>query len=83
MEVTENGSRVISSAAWADMLLAWARDRAMRFSSVLGMLGNLPRCCSLRTVRGKSLVLWSQDLAVLLSVGDRIVKSCWCGEVYS
>ena len=29
------------------------------------------------------LVLWSQDLTVLLSVGDRIMKSCWCGEVYS
>ena len=67
MEVMENGSRVISSAAWADMMLAWARDRAMRYTSVLV----------------KSLVLWSQDLTVLLSVGDRIMKSCWCGEVYS
>ena len=56
-EVMENGSWVTSSAAWADMLLAWARDCAMRYTSVLGMLGNSPRCCYLRKVPGKSLVL--------------------------
>ena len=40
-----------------DMLLAWARDCAMRYTSVPGMLGNSPRCCYLGNVSGKSLVL--------------------------
>ena len=57
VEVMENGSWVISSATWADMLLAWARDCAMRYTSVPGMLGNSPRCCYLGNVSGKSLVL--------------------------
>ena len=52
VKVMENGS----SAAWAGMLLAWARDCAMRYTSVLGMLGNSPRCCYLRKLPGKSLV---------------------------
>ena len=49
----ENGSWVISSAVWADMLLAWACDHAVRYMSALSMLGNSPRCCYLGGVPGK------------------------------
>ena len=53
VEVIENGSWVISSAVWADMLLAWACDYAVRYMSVLGKLGNSLRCCHFGGVPGK------------------------------
>ena len=37
VEVMRNGSWVISFAACADMLLAWARDRVMGYMNIFGV----------------------------------------------
>ena len=53
VKVIETGSWVVSSAVWADMLLAWACDYAVRYMSALDVLRNSSRCCYLAGVPGK------------------------------
>ena len=72
VEVIENGSWVISSAVWADMLLAWACDYAVRSMSALGMLGNSPHCC-LRGVPEKECGIF--DPRIMLCCCLRVIES--------
>ena len=62
VKAIENGSWVVYSAVWVDMLLAWAGGYTVRYMSALGALRNLSRCCCLADVPGKergTLISWS------------------------
>ena len=61
VEVMENGSWVISSAAWADMLLAWACDYETRHVVV--------------TSEGCRERVWYFDLRILLCYCLRVIES--------
>ena len=53
VKAIENGSCVVYSAVWVDMLLTWACDFSVRYMSALDALRNLSRCCYLAGVPGK------------------------------
>ena len=53
VKAIENGSWVVYSAVWVDMLLAWACGYTVRYMSAQDALRNLPRCCYLAGVPGK------------------------------
>ena len=80
VEVMENCSRVISLAAWADMLLAWARDRVMGYMNVLGMRGDLPEnvLLEIRHIVVTSDLCWDLGERKSLVLNGLRVSLCYC-----
>ena len=58
VKAIENGSWVVYSAVWVDMLLAWAGGYTVRYMSAIGALRNLCHVVvALQVCRGQNVAL--------------------------